>query len=115
MQLVNGALLTVQLPQKPSFLEAQRFEEEEAPAKANGPQRERRYVGYLPGQTLTVEGTWEGNDRLTARVFYAGTPDDYLNFLTYTQPGGALMMGAFCSVLGIFLLLAGGVLRLLGQ
>jgi hypothetical protein len=103
--LEDGTPLLVHIPFKTSFLQAQQFEEQE---------KGRRYIGYLPGQTLTVEGTWEGNDLLTAHAFYAGTPDDYRNFLAH-QPGAVLLMGMVCGGLGLGLLGIGSVLRLLGR
>lgn len=109
MLLEDGTPLLVQISRKTSFLKAQQFEEEDWLTD-----KERRYVGYLPGQTLTVEGTWEGNDLLTARTFYAGTPDDYLSFLA-SQPGVVLLIGMVCGGVGIGLLAIGGILRLLGR
>ncbi len=110
MSLEDGTPLSVQIPFKTSFLKAQRFEEEGLESSGT----ERRHVGYLPGQTLTIEGTWEGNDLLTARTLYAGTPDDYQGYLA-SQPGTVLLMGTVCGGLGMGLLVIWGVLRLLGR
>lgn len=73
--LTNGKPLSVQFSAKTNFLNAQQFEEG---LEGSGDEKgERRYVGYLPGQTLAVEGAWEGNGLLTVRSCYAGTPDEY--------------------------------------
>ena len=108
MQLPDGSPLAVQIPPRTPFLNAHQFEEQDAEGQ------ERRYTGYLPGQALAVEGTWEGNGRLTARALYAGTPNDYLTYLA-TRPGTMLLLGTACSGLGLGLLALGVVLRLLGR
>lgn len=113
MQLLDGEPVTIQMTAKPSFLNAQRIEARGESVETE-PRTERRFVGYLPGQTLTVEGVWEGSNRITAGAFYSGTPDDYLNFLTYTQPAGALLMGLVCGLLGLVLVIGGGAMRVLG-
>ncbi len=110
MLLEDGTQLTVQIPFQTSFLKAQRFEEQDLEISG----RERRHVGYLPGQALAVEGRWEGNDLLTVRTFYAGRPDDYLGYLA-SQPGTVLLMGTVCGGLGMGLLAIGGILRLIGR
>lgn len=109
--LTNGNSLSVQFSAKTNFLNAQQFEEGlEGSGDENG---ERRYVGYLPGQTLAVEGIWEGNGLLTARSCYAGTPDEYAASLA-RQPWLMLLMGLICGGLGISLLGIGFAMRLLG-
>jgi len=109
--LTNGKPLSVQFSAKTNFLNAQQFEEG---LEGSGDEKgERRYVGYLPGQTLAVEGAWEGNGLLTARSCYAGTPDEYAASLA-RQPWLMLLMGLICGGLGISLLGIGFALRLLG-
>ncbi|MBU0493714.1 MAG: hypothetical protein KKA73_11360 [Chloroflexi bacterium] len=107
MQLADGSSLTVQMPAQPQFLNAQQLD-------AATPALGRRYVGYLPGQTLAVEGVWESRDLLTARALYAGSVNDYLTHLAY-QPGTMLLMGMGCSGMGLLLLLMGAMLRVLGK
>ncbi len=102
----------VQFSAKTALLNTQQFEPGDQEGSGDGG-RERRYVGYLPGQTLTVEGTWEGNGLLTARSCYAGTPDDYKASLA-RQPWLMLLTGIICGGLGITLLGVGFALRLLG-
>jgi hypothetical protein len=111
--LSSGQPLSVQFSSQTAFLNAQRFEEEvvESPVSRG---RERRYVGYLPGQALTVEGTWEGGGLLTARTCYAGTPGDYSAYLA-RQPWIMLAAGGACGGLGVSLVVVGLVLRLLGR
>ena len=70
-------------------------------------------MGYLPGQTPTIEGTWEGSGLLTARTGYAGTPADYTAYLA-RQPWQMLLAGIVCGGLGISLLVVGFALRLVG-
>ncbi|MCB0132801.1 MAG: hypothetical protein KDD78_18185 [Caldilineaceae bacterium] len=72
-----------------------------------------RVVGYLPGQTLTVRGTWEGRDLLTAETLYAGALDDYLSYVA-RSPGVQLLMGLGCGGIALMLLLLGGILRFVG-
>jgi hypothetical protein len=111
--LSNGRPLSVQFSSQTAFLNAQRFEEESVESLV-GSGRERRYVGYLPGQALTVEGTWEGGELLTARTCYAGTPEDYSTYLA-RQPWIMLAAGVTCGGLGVSLLVIGFALRLLGK
>lgn len=111
--LSNGQPLSVQFSSQTAFLNAQRFEEEIVENPVGG-ERERRYVGYLPGQALTVEGTWEGGDLLTARTCYAGTPEDYSAYLA-RQPWIMLAAGGVCGAIGVSLLAIGLGLRLLGK
>ena len=114
LNLSNGAELTVQIPANPSFLNAEIIDAPET-RNEDGSREEARAVGYLPGQTLTIEGTWEGENHLTGREFFAGSTDDYLYYLRFTQPGGILLMGLFCGSVGIILLIIGGGLRILGR
>jgi hypothetical protein len=109
--LTNGKPLVVQFSAKTNFLNAHQFEE--SLEGLGDEKKERRYVGYLPGQTLAVEGTWEGNGLLTARSCYAGMPDEYAASLA-RQPWLMLLMGVICGGLGISLLGVGFGLRLLG-
>jgi hypothetical protein len=88
--------------------------EGETQQQADGSQREQRYVGYLPGRALTLEGTWEGNNRFTADVSYAGAPADYVDYRA-SQPGMMLIYGLFCCVVSLALLGTGGVMWLMGR
>ncbi|MGB0389605.1 MAG: hypothetical protein ACPGWR_32695, partial [Ardenticatenaceae bacterium] len=119
MLLEDGSSLSVQFSPTlrqaqgaPSFLNAQSFETEEENGQPN--RAERRYVGYLPGQTLTVEGRWEGNGLFTADASYAGRPDDYVEYLR-TQIGASFLMGIMCGGIGLVLLLVGGFMRMIGR
>jgi hypothetical protein len=110
LALSNDEPIEVQLPPDISFLNGQTIETEPQ-QQADGSQREQRYIGYLPGRTLTLEGTWEGDNRFTANVSYAGTPADYADSLA-NQPGLMVFYGLFCCVVSLGLLIVGGVLRL---
>jgi hypothetical protein len=114
--LPNDAPLLVQIPQTARFVNAQRIEQSAEESSENGEdtRRERRYVGYLPGQTLAIEGTWEGDGLLTAEAFSAGTPEAYLDTLG-NQPGQLLLVAFFCGVVGVLSLGVGAALRLLGR
>lgn len=109
MMLDDGSTLSVQLPQAVSFLNSHKIE--------SGPNSDGityRYVGYLPGQALTLHGRWEGNGLLTAQALYAGSAQDYLAYLS-SQPGNSFLMGLVCGGIGIGLFLLGLILRLLGK
>jgi hypothetical protein len=114
--LPNDAPLLVQIPQTARFLNAQRIEQAAGQGGEGnaGTRRERRYVGYLPRQTLAIEGTWEGDGLLTADALYAGTPEAYLDALG-NQPGQFVLLAFFCGVVGVLLLGVGAVLRLVGR
>lgn len=111
LSLSNDEPIDVQLAPDIAFLNGQTIEAEPQ-QQADGSQRERRYIGYLPGRTLTLEGTWEGDNRFTANVSYAGTPADYADYLA-DQPGLMVLYGLFCCVVSLGLLIVGGVLRLM--
>ncbi len=113
MQLSDGTNLDVQISSAATFYNAEQIE---STGESDGTtQTERRTVGYLPGQTLTLEGSWEGNNRFIAQNLYAGTPDAYVNFRSVSQPISTLMMGLFCGVIGIILIVVAGGLRITGR
>jgi hypothetical protein len=62
---------------------------------------------------LTVRGATAGEHRLLADSLYAGTPDEYLSYLD-RLPGLGLLSGFLCGGLALLLVMAGGVLRLVG-
>jgi len=112
LRLSNDDVLEVQLAPDIQLLNGQTIEGEAQ--QADGSQRERRYVGYLPGRVLTLEGTWEGDNRFTAGVSYAGAPADYQEYLA-NQPGVMVFYGLFCCVVSLVFLVVGGVLWLVGR
>ncbi|MEJ5310609.1 MAG: hypothetical protein WHX52_12625 [Anaerolineae bacterium] len=105
--LEENLSVTLQLPQDVALANAHVFEEEQDGVR-------RRYVGYLPGQALTVEGVWEGHNLITAHTLYAGSPDAYIEYLQH-QPGQTAVGGMICGSTGLVLLLAAAILRLLGH
>jgi hypothetical protein len=111
--LSNDEPLDVQFAPNVQFMNGQEIEGE-TQQQADGSQREQRYVGYLPGRALTLEGTWEGNNRFTADVSYAGAPADYVDYRA-SQPGMMLIYGLFCCVVSLALLGTGGVMWLMGR
>lgn len=113
LHLSNGEPLDVQLAPDIQLLNGQEIEGVPQ-QQADGSLREQRYVGYLPGRVLTLEGTWEGNNRFTAHASYAGAPTDYREYLA-NQPGLMVFYGLFCCVVSLVFLGVGGVLRLVGR
>ncbi len=109
LRLSDGGQLRVQLPQQVAFYNAQRQE-----SLADTEERAMRYVGYLPLQTLTVHGTWEGDGVVTAEALYAGSAAAYVDY-RQSQPGTALVTGGFCGGVALLLLAVGVVLRFLGK
>ena len=63
-----------------------------------------------PGQTLALQGVWEGDGLLTAEYLYAGAMDDYLRHRS-RAPGINLVMALFCGGLAVVLAAIGVVLR----
>ncbi|MEM7530824.1 MAG: hypothetical protein AAF639_01505 [Chloroflexota bacterium] len=122
--------IIIQLPQDIAFLNAQTIDELSSDIlggefdDGQNADDEWRVVGYLPGQALTVKGTWEGASigegdvdsigLFTAEAVYAGSADEYLSYLG-RQPGMGLLMGFGCGSLAIVLLLAGAALRFVGR
>lgn len=104
----NGRLLTVQLPENVTFMEAQIYEEGE-PSNPT-----RRTVGFLPGQALTIEGSWQGNDLLIADTLFAGSPDSFVTAVR-AMPGQMLIFGLICGVISLLLLGFGLAMRLTGR
>lgn len=111
LRLSNDEPIDVQLSPNILLLNGQQIEDE-SQQQADGNQRERRYVGYLPGRALTLQGTWEGKNRFTANVSYAGAPAEYTDYLS-DQSGLMMLYGMFCCTISLGLLVVGGVLRLI--
>ncbi len=103
----EGQGLVVQLPETVVFANAQRIEATEDDAT-------RRYVGYLLGQLLTVEGIWERAGLVTASTLYAGAPEGYLAYLR-SQSGQMAFGGALCGALGVLFLFISAALRVAGK
>lgn len=108
MQADNGRSLTVQIPPGTTFLEAQQYEEGDTGRET------RRTVGYLPGQVVTVDGTWQGNGIITAGKLFGGNPEGYITAVR-AAPGQMLIFGLICGGLSLLLLGVGVALRLLGR
>ncbi|MCB9433680.1 MAG: hypothetical protein H6668_17045 [Ardenticatenaceae bacterium] len=108
MRADNGRLLTIQIPPGTTFMEAQRYDEGD-PGKET-----RRTTGYLPGQAVTVDGTWQGNGIITATKLFGGNPEGYVTAVR-AAPGQMLIFGLICGGLSVLLLGAGVVLRFLGR
>jgi hypothetical protein len=106
-QLTEAEALTLQLPEDVTFVNARTFEEA-------GEAGTLRYTGYLPDQTLTVEGRWERPQLVTARTLYGGPPDAYVAHQR-RQPGQLALGGAVCGGMGLVLLGVAAVLRLMGK
>ncbi|MFP4345257.1 MAG: hypothetical protein ACLFU8_11235 [Anaerolineales bacterium] len=104
--LEDGSRVAVRLPPNIPFFNAHVFEETE--------DLHRRYVGFYPAQLLTVEGTWEGGEVVTARALYRGSPDAYV---TYWQgrPLKSVTGGVICGGIGGVLLLLALLAWLVGR
>lgn len=109
MMLPNAHPLLVQLPPEINFLNAQQV----ALDGKTPDESERRAVGYVAGQVLTMQGTWEGNSLFTASELYAGGPNEYLAYWQQ-MPGLGLAVGLVCGGVALFLLISGMLLRLVG-
>lgn len=107
MVLEDETQLTVQISPQTSFWNNQTVELPDT-------QPLLRHVGYLPGQTLAVDGTWEGNGLFTAQALYAGRIQDYVAYVE-SVPGNSFLIGLVCvgTALGLFLL--GLIMRILGK
>ncbi|RMF33894.1 MAG: hypothetical protein D6759_06435 [Chloroflexi bacterium] len=112
VRLEDGTEVTVQVLPNATFLNAHRFEEGAEGGEAS--QEARRYVGYLPGQSLTLEGTWEGEGRFTARTLYPGSPQDYVSYLS-RLPIQTFIGGFICWGMSVVFLAVGLFLWLLGK
>ena len=108
LSMESGGQVVVQLGATTSFLNAERFEE---PAIGN---LERRTSGYLPGQILVAEGTWEGGDLVTAPALFGGSVDAYVSHIS-RQPGRMLAFGGICGGFSVIMLAAAVLLRILGR
>lgn len=109
MRLSTGEPLLAQLPPTVVFLNAQEVALDNKPLGES----ERRAVGYVAGQVLTMQGAWEGNQLFTANELYAGGAKEYLAYWQ-NLPGLGLLMGSICGGVGLFLLICGALLRFVG-
>lgn len=108
--LSDGSAISLQLGQTTVLYKPDTLSERDV--TQDDPDREWRYSGYKPAQTLTADAEWTG-DALLVRALYPGTPDEYVSYLTVTQPLESLRMGLLCGVTGAVLLIASAALRLL--
>lgn len=108
LHLEGGDTLTVQLPETVAFANAEVIEED------LGAGALRRYTGFLPGQTLTIAGVWEGEGRATAQTLFAGAPEGYVAYLR-AQPGAIFTGGMLCGGASMALLVVAVALRFLGR
>lgn len=107
LEMADETSLLVQIPPKTTCLNTQTVESADDEGFS-------RHVGYLPGQSLTIHGTWEGDGQLTAKTLYAGRVDDYLDYLS-SRPGTSFLTGIVCIGVGLGLLVLGLVLSVLGK
>ncbi len=110
-QLLNDDVYPVRLTGTTILHNARRVTGEKV--GANTPGEEFQFSGYLPGQIVTIEGVRAG-DALLAEQIYPGTPDDYAQYLTVTQPFAAVRTALLCAAVGVVTLIAGWLSRLLG-
>ncbi|MCA9979578.1 MAG: hypothetical protein KDD89_02050, partial [Anaerolineales bacterium] len=106
--LSNGREVTVRLPQDVIFSNAERIKTDPVD------NIEQQYVGFGRGQTIALEGRWEGNDRLTAATLHAGTAEDFVSGVQ-SAPGMLFVYSLLCGGLSLAILVVGGILRFLGR
>ncbi len=70
--------------------------------------------GYRAGQTLTIEGTWESNNTITASYLFNGSPSGYVEH-TRNTIGGAFLASISCGLMAVLMAGAGVFLRLTGR
>jgi hypothetical protein len=104
--LMDGSTAPLQCTTKTNFLKAEQIAESATDSK------ERRRIGYRPGETVTIEAVWNYGEVVSARVIYPGTPQEYIKYLSW-QPGAMLTLGFGCAGLGLLLFAAGLILRYL--
>ncbi len=110
-KLLNDAAYPVQLTSTAILHNARRVTGDKA--GLNTSDNEFQFSGYLPGQLVTIEGVRAG-DVLLAEQIYPGSPDEYVQYLTVSQPFAAVRTALLCATLGAVLLVAGWLSRLLG-
>ena len=103
----GGAQLTVQFSNNTSFGNTQEVE-----GGVDDGELDRRTVGYLPGQTVALEGAWEGNDLFTAKTVYAGTVDDFVTSVG-RSPFAILGFSLVCLMISFAFIGVGGAARFL--
>ncbi len=112
LALSDGTFIRVRVPAQTTLGNAQRIKTNDNFSEVAGLRIERTYIGYLPGQTLAVEGVWEGGS-LTASEFFAGSIDDYVRDVQVTQPLQMAGMALCCGGFGVVLAIAGLASRFL--
>ena len=105
--LSDGRELDTRFPTTTTFSNAQTEEIE-----IDGGLRDRKTVGYVPGQTLALEGNWEGNNAFTAKTVYAGTIDDFVTTVG-RSPFAIFGFSLVCLLISFGLIGMAGVGRLL--
>ncbi len=109
LELDDGSQVTVLLPNNTSLQNAEVLEYDDA---------EKLYAyekkGYRAGQTLTIEGTWETNDTITASYLFNGSASGYVEH-TRNSIGGAFLAAISCGMLAVLMAGAGVFLRLTGR
>ena len=107
VMMSDGEWLTVQFSNNTSFGNTQEIE-----GAMDDGELDRRTVGYLPGQTVALEGAWEGNDLFTAKTVYAGTVDDFVTSVG-RSPFAILGFSLVCLLLSFVFIGVGGAARFL--
>ncbi len=110
-KLLNDAAYPIRLNTGVVLHNARRITGEKA--GVNTSNTEFQFSGYLPGQRVTIEGVRAG-DALLAEQIYPGTPDEYAQYLTVSQPFAAVRTALLCATVGVVMLIAGWLSRLLG-
>jgi hypothetical protein len=107
LRLSDGSDVTLRAPQTVRLHEAT-----QEPAWLTK-DAERR-SGFLPGQTVTVYGQWNGAE-IIADAIYPGTPDAFVAYLSSTTPLQSLAIAGLCGVLGALGLVVSVVWRVVSR
>ncbi len=110
MELSDGRFIDVQFPRSVGMQSV----EETTTDQVNNGAVERQTKGYLPGQTVAIEGRWEGDDLLTANVVYGGSIDEFVEG-TGRAPYQLALFSAICLIFSFAMLGGGAALRFLGR
>ncbi len=108
-ELDDGTLVTILIPNNTLLDNAEAVQYADAAEEFEYESR-----GYRPGQTITIEGFWDGNNTINAARLFNGTQAAYV---THTRGAiGGMAFGAFsCAGIALLMMLAGLYLRVRGR
>jgi hypothetical protein len=107
LQLSDGSSVSLRSPQTTQLHEA--TQENTWQTKAA-----ERFRGYLPGQTVTVYGQWNGTE-IIAEAIYPRTIEAFVEYLSATAPLQSFAIAGLCGVMGAIGLIASVVWRVVSR